>query len=400
MRALTVGNMYPPHHLGGYELVWRSAVEHLRAGGHEVSVLTTDHRRAGVEAIDPEWVHRDLLWWWRDHDWPRYGWRERLRRERHNATVLEERLADDRPEVVVWLAMGGMSLSLIERVRRAGLPAVGVVHDDWLVYGPRVDAWLRMWRAPLAELGERVTGVPTRVDFSGAAEWLFVSDFVRRKALREGGVGLARTGVAHSGIDESHLVGLGPPRPWGWHILSVGRIDPRKGIDTAIRALADLPSQARLTIAGDGDATTLARLRALVDELSVGDRVTFAGFQDGERLAALYAQADAVVFPVTWDEPWGLVPIEAMAHGVPVVATGRGGSAEYLRDGVNALLHPPNDARSLAGALTRLADDPELRARLRAGGAETAPRHTARVFNETLEEAMLRELVHKRTPTG
>jgi glycosyltransferase involved in cell wall biosynthesis len=96
-----------------------------------------------------------------------------------------------------------------------------------------------------------------------------------------------------------------------------------------------------------------------------------------------------VVFPVTWDEPWGLVPIEAMAHGVPVVASGRGGSAEYLRDGENALLHRAGDPASLAAALRRLAESPELRARLRAGGAETAPRHTARRFNEQLEALLL-----------
>jgi glycogen synthase len=398
VRALTVGNMYPPHHLGGYELVWRSAVEHLRAGGHETTVLTTDHRRPGVSEPDPDWVHRDLRWWWHDHAWPRYGPRERLRRERHNGAVLAERLAEDRPELVVWLAMGGMSLSMIERVRRLGLPAVGVVHDDWLVYGPRVDAWLRMWRGPQAGLGERLTGVPTRVDFSGAAEWLFVSDFVRRKALAEGGLQLARTGVAHSGIDESHLSPLGPAREWSWNVLSVGRIDPRKGIDTAIRALAELPPEARLTIAGEGDAATLERLRSLTGELELGGRVSFVGFQDQGRLATLYAAADVVVFPVTWDEPWGLVPIEAMAHGVPVVATGRGGSAEYLRDGSNALLHPPCDHAALAAAIRRLADDPALRETLRAGGAATAPEHTARRFNARLEAVMLAAIANKVAP--
>lgn len=385
MRALTVGNMYPPHHLGGYELVWRSAVEHLRARGHEVSVLTTDHRREDVDAADPAWVHRDLRWWWRDHAWPRYLPRERLRRERHNAAVLEQRLAADRPDVVVWLAMGGMSLSLIERVRRVGLPAVGVVHDDWLLYGPRVDAWLRMWAGPRGGIGERLTGVPVRIDFAGAARWLFVSDFVRRKALERGGHGLTDTGVLHSGIDGSHLRPLGPARPWGWRLLSVGRLDQRKGLDTAIRALAGLSAEAVLTIAGDGDAKTRESLGELAAELGVGDRVRFLGHQDEPAVAALYATADAVLFPVVWDEPWGLVPLEAMAHGTPVVATGRGGSAEYLRDGENALLHPPGDHAALAAALRRLADDPALRERLRAGGGRTAPQHTARGFNEALE---------------
>ena len=398
MRALTVGNMYPPHHLGGYELVWQSAVEHLRAHGHEATVLTTDHRRTGVTGADPPWVHRDLLWWWHDHAWPRYGWRERLRRERHNAAVLGARLEEDRPEVVVWLAMGGTSLSLIERVRRLAVPAVGVVHDDWLVYGPRVDAWLRMWRGPHARLGERLTGVPTRVDFSGAAEWLFVSDFVRRKALAEGGLPLARTGVVHSGIDEAHIAPLGPVQPWAWNILSVGRIDRRKGIDTAIRALDELPPAARLTIAGDGDGGALEELRALTGELGLSDRVSFVGFQGPEALRGLYAGADAVVFPVTWDEPWGLVPIEAMAHGVPVVATGRGGSAEYLRDGENALLHAPGEPAALATVLRRLADDPDLRERLRRGGAATAPQHTARAFNERLEAVLLAAIANMVAP--
>jgi glycosyltransferase involved in cell wall biosynthesis len=389
VRALTVGNMYPPHHLGGYELVWRSAVEHLHARGHHASVLTTDYRRAGVDTADPDWVHRDLQWWWDDHAWPRFGPRERLRRERHNAAVLEQRLAEDRPDVVVWLAMGGMSLSLIERVRRLGLPAVGVVHDDWLIYGPRVDAWLRLWGGPRGGIGERLTGVPVRVDFSGAAKWLFVSDFLRRKALERGGHRLARTGVLHSGIEEAHLRALAPPRPWGWRLLSVGRIDRRKGIETAIEALVELPAEARLGVAGEGDAGTLAELEALAARLGVSERVDFLGYCDTERLVELYAKADAVVFPVVWDEPWGLVPLEAMAHGVPVVATGRGGSSEYLRDGVNALLHAAGDASALAAALLRLAGDPALRERLREGGAATAPQHTATQFNRGLEQALL-----------
>ena len=115
-------------------------------------------------------------------------------------------------------------------------------------------------------------------------------------------------------------------------------------------------------------------------------------------MRGLYAGADAVVFPVTWDEPWGLVPIEAMAHGVPVVATGRGGSAEYLRDGENALLHAPGEPAALATVLRRLADDPDLRERLRRGGAATAPQHTARAFNERLEAVLLAAIANMVAP--
>lgn len=391
MRALTVGNMYPPHHLGGYELVWRGAVDHLRARGHEVSVITSDHRQPGVEAPDEPHVHRDLLWWWHDHRFPRRGVRERLRRERANAAVLARRVEEDRPDIVLWSAMGGMHLSLIERVRRLGTPAVGIVHDDWLVYGPQADQWLRLWAGPRGGVGERLTGEPVRVDLSGAARWLFVSDFLRRKALERGGHRLARTGVLHSGIEEAHLRPLTPAHDWEWRLLSIGRIDRRKGLGTALEALALLP-RARLRVAGAGEERVLTELRAQAAALGVAERVTWMGRVQGEALADLYDRADALVFPVTWDEPWGLVPLEAMGHGLPVVATGRGGSAEYLRDGENALLHPAGDAPALAAAVERLAADAALREGLREAGRATAARHTARTFDEGVEAALLADL--------
>jgi glycosyltransferase involved in cell wall biosynthesis len=103
----------------------------------------------------------------------------------------------------------------------------------------------------------------------------------------------------------------------------------------------------------------------------------------------LYRSHDALLFPVRWDEPWGLVPLEAMASGMPVIATGRGGSGEYLRDGENSLIVPAEDPAALAAAVERLAADPDLRRRLRAGGLETAPRHTEPIFNAAVERHLL-----------
>ena len=66
MRVLTVGNFYPPHHFGGYEQVWGSAAEHLRARGHDVRVLATTYRHPGTPDGDEPDVHRALRWYWRD----------------------------------------------------------------------------------------------------------------------------------------------------------------------------------------------------------------------------------------------------------------------------------------------------------------------------------------------
>ena len=95
-----------------------------------------------------------------------------------------------------------------------------------------------------------------------------------------------------------------------------------------------------------------------------------------------------MVFPVFWSEPWGLVPLEAMAAGRPVIATGRGGSCEYLVDGVNALLYPADDPVQLAERVRRLADDGPLRAALRQAGFSAAIERTAERFNREVESIL------------
>ena len=389
MRALFVSNMYPPHHLGGYELVCRSAAAHVRDSGDAVGVLTTDfrHPEAATLPEDPD-VRRELRWYWRDHRFPRLSPAERLRLERHNAAALDRCLAELRPDVVAWWAMGGMSLSLIARVREAGLPSVAFVHDDWLLYGPRVDAWMRMFsrRRRWRGAARRRTGIATTLDTSDVDRWVFVSDFVRRRAEGEG-LAFGRVQIASSGIHPGFLEAA-PERPWSWRLLYVGRIDERKGIDVAIDALSGLPDDARLTVVGKGDERHLAFLRAHAAGLGVTERVEFAPAASREQLQALYAEHDAVVFPARWEEPWGLVPLEAMARGRPVVATARGGSAEYLRDGQNCLVVTHGDPRGLSAALRRLAGDEALRAALRRGGQATAAQHTETRFNEAVLAAL------------
>jgi glycogen(starch) synthase len=379
VKVLAVGNMYPPHYLGGYELMWESGVRALRARGHEVRVLTTDFRLGDRDEADPD-VRRELRWYWRDHDFPRRGPIDRLRIERHNAAVLDRHLADLDPDVVSWWAMGGMSLSLIERVRRRQLPAVGVVGDDWMVYGPLVDAWLRLWRrVPVRTFA----GIPTRVDLSGAARWIFISREVRDGALRAGA--LERVEVSHPGVDPVRFMAR-EPGAWEWRLLCLGRIDSRKGVATAIEALTYLPGEATLTVDGDGDPQHGRELRELARERGLEARVRFVCSARDE-VPGAYAASDALVFPVTWREPWGLVPLEAMAVGRPVVATGLGGSGEYLADGVNSLLFEAGDPAALAGAVRRLADDPGLRERLRAGGRSTASAISAEAFEAAVAVA-------------
>jgi len=388
MRVLTVGNMYPPHHYGGYELVWQAAVEHLRERGHTVRVLTTETRTAAAEADSAD-VHRELRWPLRDARFERLGARATLALARHNHRVLARHLAEQRPDVVGWWSMGGLTLTMLETVRRRGLPAVAFVHDDWLDYGRWADGWLHLFRGRrslAAPLAERLTGMPAHVDFDRAARYLFVSERTRRHAQAQG-LGLGRTGIAHSGIHADFLEPA-PAGDWRWRLLYVGRLDPRKGVQTAVEALGLLPAEATLELIGGWDPHEEARLRRLARKRGVEARVSFLGHRGRGDVSAAYASSDVVVFPVVWEEPWGLVPLEAMARGRPVIASGRGGSAGYLRDGENCLLFEAGDVAGLAAAARRLAEDAGLRARLREGGTATAGSHTEAVLNAEVERAL------------
>ncbi|HEV2821166.1 MAG TPA: glycosyltransferase family 4 protein [Solirubrobacteraceae bacterium] len=391
-RVLAVGTMYPPQHLGGYELLWRDTTLALRAAGHEVRVLAVDLRLGAAAELDGD-VHRELCWYWSDHTFPRRARLQRIALERHNTRVLAGHLDALRPDAVMWWALGGLSLSLVEHVRRRGVPALGVVGDEWMAYGPRVDQWLSAWEARprLAGWAAAVTRTPTRFAPGRAARWLFISDFLREEAQRVTDGALADTGVVHPGIDAGRFPPAAP-RPWEGRLLYCGRIDERKGIADAVAALAHLP-EATLRVDGAGDAAHLGSLREQAAELGVAGRVTFARSPRDE-LAGAYAAADAVLFPVRWPEPWGLVPLEAMSVGRPVVATGTGGSAEYLSDGDNALVVPPGDPPALGAAVRRLAQDPALRERLVAGGRRTAGSLTQAAF-ETAVERELRAVARR-----
>jgi glycogen(starch) synthase len=398
LRILAVGNMYPPHHSGGYELVWQAVMHQARAVGHKVRILASDYRaeqRAPEE--DPD-VHRSLrIYWDPDHyEFTGNGRFQRIRTERHNAAQLHGHLRSFRPSIVTWWSMGCMSLSMIEQVRRAGIPAAFIVHDDWLVYGWTCDAWINGWRdhRALGRLAERLVRVPATVDVNAAGPLIFNSQYTLERARRKG-FGANAAAVVHPGIDDRFLEPVSP-RPWDWRIVYVGRLDRQKGVDLTIEALAHLPATARLEIWGQGDEAYIEEMKASAARLRVADRVRFGGFIDPESLRSVYAGADVVVFPVRWQEPFGLVPLEAMGVGRPVVTTAQGGTSEYVRDGHNALVFPVDDPRELARCIERLAGDEALHSRICAAGRETAAAYSARRFAEQTLEHIVRAAPSRR----
>lgn len=379
-RILVLTNLYPPHYLGGYELSCRDVMERLADRGHEIRVLTTTTRLAGIEDApdEPErGIHRDLEFYWDDHELLDPGLRGCLAVERSNQQALDKHLAEHRPDVVSAWNMGAMSLGMLTTVIERGIPLVLNVCDDWLVYGPSLDPWSRRLRpAPLSALVRRVTGVPAAPRrLAPDVTACFVSEYVRRRAEAESTLvrgGLDEATVVYSGIDHRDFpVVEEGSRPWEGRLLYVGRFEERKGVFTAVDALRQLPADHRLDLVGRGGPAVEERLSAAVSSADLSARVRIASVPRDE-LRGIYGAADAFLFTSEWAEPFGLTPVEAMACATPVIATATGGSAEFLVDGFNCLRYPPGDASALAAAVTRLSSDADLRAHLVRGGLATA----------------------------
>jgi glycosyltransferase involved in cell wall biosynthesis len=167
-------------------------------------------------------------------------------------------------------------------------------------------------------------------------------------------------------------------------IAFVGRIVREKGLDVLIEALSSCPDRwDGLLVAGEG--WDRERCHRLVHRYGIGSKVEFLGHLDAAGVRGVFDAARVVAVPSRWPEPFGIVGLEAMAAGRPVVASGVGGIPEWLDDGRTGVLVPPGDPRALARALVSVLAEP--------GRAETMGAEGRRQIERFSPESHLRQLL-------
>ncbi|OMC33036.1 glycosyl transferase [Mycobacterium sp. GA-1841] len=283
------------------------------------------------------------------------------------ARFLDASWTEDRPDVVhahFW--MSGVASQLA--ARHLNLPAVQTFHALGVV--------------KRRHQGADDTSPPERLKLEAmvarGATWVAATCTDEVFELMRLGRSRSRTSVVPCGVDLDLFTPDGPHlrRRAPHRIVSVGRFVPRKGFDLAIRALATVP-ETELVIVGGPPRAELARdpeagrLLQLAEQVGVAGRVKLCGSVDRAEMPAVLRSAD-IVACTPWYEPFGIVPLEAMACGVPVVASAVGGMLDTVVDDVTGRLVPPKRPDLLADALNSLLRDDFRRQGLGAAGRDRA----------------------------
>jgi glycosyltransferase involved in cell wall biosynthesis len=159
-------------------------------------------------------------------------------------------------------------------------------------------------------------------------------------------------------------------------VLCVSRLTPEKGVDHLLAAFGRVNAPAELIIAGDGPS--LAELKEKAKALDISSRVTFTGWLSNSELSRLYHRSSLVVVPSIWPEPFGIVGIEAMAHGKPVVAFDVGGISEWLMDAKTGYKVRRGDEAGLAEKINHLLEHKDEAAAMGRQGRRVAEQRFTR----------------------
>ena len=375
-RVLFCCNAYPPHFIGGAELIvekWARALRREQVDAAVFAAESQTHRGAHYSLHRDEWNEVPV-------------WRVQTNAQDcltanasfvnpHVEARFEEVLDEFQPDVVHAHNLVGLSVQLLHLAHRRGLRTGLTLHDHWMFCvrntltrpdGTRCD--------PLAPCDCQTTltdlhlGSRLPIDFRSGLIALvadevdffhFPSRYLCDMHVRWG-LPRNRCHVIPNGIETERFDRVRrTPRPAGVRFAFIGHLGAHKGVRELVEAFACVPSTtgASLDFVGDGDLRSVLEQAAAA--AGIGDRVRFRGKIGNDEIENVYRDVDCLVLPSQWPENHPVSINEAIACGIAVVATAAGGVPELVRHGDNGLLVPIGDTRALAQTLEMLARNPE-----------------------------------------
>lgn len=385
MHILVISNLYPPNFLGGYELAASQIVQTLRQKGHRIKVLTSfrERRFPKIEAgvfrllkarfyIDPPFKNKFSAFFW-------FLW---------NCLVLQIMIKWIKPDLILVFNTSGLGGLFLDCLHSQKLPVVHDIGDSWLVDFPYADTlsfWFRLCQKKFSSFIKNF--IKSIIVFMGSfflpkkpASLNFKYSYFRSQFLKQqfaqAGFPVENSPVIYYSIWVSRFK---PPKDYLRRegLIFIGRLCPEKGAHIFLEALSFLKNsvylkQLPLTIVGPGVEKDYARkIKDLANCLLPEIKVEFTGRVPPLKIPELLYKHSIFVFPVIWDEPFGIVVLEAMAAGLAVISTATGGSKEILRDKDNCLIIEKNNPSALAEAIVSLLKDKELKEKIIQQGYKT-----------------------------
>lgn len=361
MKIAVLVPFFPPKHLAGTEIATYNIAKNLATRGHKVHVITSVDEGLSKERIeDGFYIHRisrqKVRFFGVMLFWLRIFWL----------------LKKINPDIVHAQSIGmGMPAFLARKLLR----------KPYVVWGRGSEVYLPwLYKKPISKLVMR----------SASAVIALTEDMKRR--MRE--ICNREVSVIPNGIDLDRFQGLNPGtlreglkvNSDEKLILFVGGLKPIKGIEYLIQAMSSIKqseTKAKLLLVGQGEERE--RLEQLAKSLGLNDYVRFIGEIPNEEVPEYMAASDVFVLP-SLSESFGIVNLEAMASGLPIVATRVGGLPEIIKEGNNGFLVEPKNPKEIAEKVLLILKDEELSSRISRSNKEKAKRYSWESIVERLEE--------------
>ena len=373
MKVLVISNFFPPHVIGGAEIIAHHQALALAARGHEVRVLAGDSRD-GVpgypvqnEVFDGLPITRVAL---TQRDFAPTG-----NNVSHPAVegIFLKLIADWQPDVIHAHHMAGLSLGILQLARAHGIRIALTLHDHWgfCMNSTRIttrntlcqdSTQCHSCHASIRDVDEVQLPQRLRQDFLrwqlDAVDYFISPSRYLADQYIANGIPAERMHVIANGIELARFINITPPPPGPrLNVLFTGYMGGHKGVPTLLQALALLP-QDKVHVDLVGDGHMLADYKAELARIAPGVSAKFWGRLPNARIAERFAQAHVFVLPSVCPENQPVTITEAMACGLPVVASRIGGIAELVDEGRTGWLVEPGDAEGLAARLAYYIDHP------------------------------------------
>lgn len=414
MRILFITAYFPPCQYGwGYMRICEQVADGLAARGHEVAVLTSTYQDGPEVKSYP--VYRQLTiepdWLLPESPAKQFFFGRKLR-EQTAVSHLTQTIADFQPDILfVWDAFG-LSDVMLQKAENLSIP-VAYYFANYLPEFPGgyVHYWSSANSNPLVKLAKLPMslvargmlareGKPIKLQYEHT---ISVSDYVRQRLLSQNLIG-ADAIVAPNAVDLTMF--SGEPRQQAvvepLRCLVAGRVAPEKGIHTILHAFGQLHEAGQLhnislTILGKGTDDYKEHLKQLMVRYQLEDFINFATPVPIEAMPTVLAEHDLLLLPSEWDEPLSCSMLEAMAAGLMVIGTTRGGSGEALFHLKTGLTFADGNPEALAEQLLVVMQDRKLMARLAAAGKREVETNFNMDVSVSRIEDYLQEVVGLKT---